>query len=285
MCNLVFIFYVVVIFVPQSVGVTTWFQVPMIALPSIAVLGLSGIFFYSNKLRKQWRTRLAEVDEHKIDAVKREIVEQQKAWHSASEFVRSGFVTISLCLDGIIIWQFWHIFYFMFHYRWVPVLLYLFLSFIIGVYLIIVVKIGPQYSLAARPYLYLSATCVCVPLMYVAVVSFAFGVFPFIPSTRGGANYSEAPLLKLWLYSDTPIDNENDIKDRPLWLISETDKVIYLATDDTPTDQASSGQSNTLAQQPQDHSPGPTGWFDPKTPPRIIVISRDQVAGWSFAAK
>ena len=44
----------------------------------------------------------------------------------------------------------------------------------------------------ARPVLAVTSMALLAPLMYFMVLSFAFGLFRYIPASRGGANFTEA---------------------------------------------------------------------------------------------
>jgi len=65
-----------------------------------------------------------------------------------------------------------------------------------------------------------------IPLYYYAVIGFAFSVFPYIPATKGGADYTAAARVRVKCDSDADVGFSG--KDRFVFL-EETTNWIYLA--------------------------------------------------------
>lgn len=264
--NLVVVYYVLTILAPDSILLDSYVRAALFALPAIAIVGLATLYGLGRLLDRELQKRLDEAAEHKRESVKRDIEKlrvKSAAWLYRLKIV---FLLISLAFDCYLLWKLKHIAYLILLYRWLPVTLFVFLSAIIGFYFFLILKMAPNLHNRVKFIVVSVAAAVCFPLAYFAVTAFAFGIFPFIPVTRGGANYIEVPQVRLVQATmDVPLSLQK-VFDQPVWLIAESGDVLYVALDDEST---------------TDHIRPPEHWLKPGVVPHIVTINRTLVAGWS----
>jgi len=110
--------------------------------------------------------------------------------------------------------------------------------------------------------------CILMPLYYLIALSFSYGLFPFVPATRGGTDYTVGSLAVITMrtpcLSRCDTNNYMDGNDtsyglitKHLLLIEETNEVLYFA-------------------DPND-SDGPRSWRQGKSKPHILCISRSDI--------
>ncbi len=128
----------------------------------------------------------------------------------------------------------------------------------------------PEHRLRAAAWA--MSSCMMVAAYFLAVLSFAFTVYPYIPAEKGGGSFVDNPTVVLWFKGDARGLISPEILDSggggigrsmPLIMIEETAFSFYLAAP---------GESD-----------GPGGWRRGKRP-RIFNISRESVADVSRTA-
>ena len=78
--------------------------------------------------------------------------------------------------------------------------------------------------------------CLLSPLFYLMLLSYAYGVLPFIPAARGGGDYTVSPKAIIQLKPSATaangmpfVSNNDKTRTRPLIVIEESSKGIYAA--------------------------------------------------------
>jgi hypothetical protein len=102
-------------------------------------------------------------------------------------------------------------------------------------------KIPKRHGKKTRPLAWVWVTCVAAGLYYMAIHAFAYGVYPQIPSAKGGGNFCDAPNVQIvWKRSEgvgTPLSflSEPDAGPSgvqvsiPLKVIHETPELLFAA--------------------------------------------------------
>jgi hypothetical protein len=106
------------------------------------------------------------------------------------------------------------------------------------------------------------AFCLMIPTYYLALMSFSYSVFPFIPAVRGGGDYTTAPMVIAHLKSESAKQEGQTVR---AMLLEETANAFFVA------DIKDAG--------------GPCEWrshFDKR--PQIISISRETVSKLEFVS-
>jgi hypothetical protein len=112
----------------------------------------------------------------------------------------------------------------------------------------------------------LAATCLCLMFYFIAINSFALRVFPHIPLSKGGGDYSHIPTVTLKL-RETAV---------PSSIVANTDPVglgltvsnCFLIIEETPTSLFLANTNNVG---------GPTKWREMRDLPRVVEVRRDSV--------
>jgi len=79
--------------------------------------------------------------------------------------------------------------------------------------------------------------CLMLPLYYLMLLAYAYGVFPYIPAPRGGGDYTQSPRIVVQFDRATTqpsamtpyLDPAVPAQTKPLILVEETNKGLYLA--------------------------------------------------------
>lgn len=103
----------------------------------------------------------------------------------------------------------------------------------------------------------------CLNLMFcfMAILSFGLGVFPYIPSSKGGGNYMDSPTVML-KFRDGHVDMKDPINSE----LSESNE--YIVLDRTP-------ESIFVAKITD--AGGPRKWCELRRTPKIIEVRRDSI--------
>lgn len=146
-----------------------WFQAAMILMPTLSVLGLFGV----NLICKRF-VKVTEVER-------------------VSSYLKHAILLFVLVCLGVMAYRLWDTIEDILGHQKLPLCLYSLLAFLVGVIGTHNVKniVGVTRS-EARPVIAAASICLVAPLMYFMVVSFAFGLFPYIPVSRGGADFTDA---------------------------------------------------------------------------------------------
>jgi len=266
--NIIIVFYGLIIIAPQSVFLNGWVQIALVCLPVVSVAALSFLAYYRSYLTREFESRIASAQADEHDAIARYVIGDLKSLYKKLEFSKWCCVGVAFVCDWIIIIP--TILYFheneISRGRLYLIALYFLLSITIGLYISTLVNIFDEVHESARTPMLMLAGAVCLPLAYLAILSFAFGLFPFIPVSRGGANYLDVRRIVLHFSENASKDSSAPaaLKDQNVWLISETDTCLYVATD---TD-----------------SDAPKRWLDsdPKNMPKIQMVSRSALTSWAY---
>jgi hypothetical protein len=127
-----------------------------------------------------------------------------------------------------------------------------------------------QYSDSrAKLALWVLAWCIIGPLYFLTVLSFAYAIYPNIPASRGGGDFTDAPTIVLH-YSDEatnriPSDIIQNGNSQPVVLIEEAEHWIIVA-------------------DPQDAG-GPTLWRRNEGRPQVFSVSRDDVVSVVYQSR
>ena len=124
-----------------------------------------------------------------------------------------------------------------------------------------------------RTALWAIGACLLPPLFYLMLLSYAYGVFPFIPAARGGGDYTISPKVIIHFSPSAsgmnmlPLATSADrTQTRPLILIEETNKGFYTAD---PTDAGGAEEWRTLGGRK----------------PQLIFFSKDAISIMEFESR
>ncbi len=109
-------------------------------------------------------------------------------------------------------------------------------------------------SSAGRHVVWVLVICVLGPMYFVGQREFSYALFPYIPATRDGGDYTVSPVVNIHL--------KNGLVLHGLRLLEETSSDVYVA----------------------DEKEDPENWRDnPDSTPKVRAISRDQVGEIDYA--
>lgn len=120
------------------------------------------------------------------------------------------------------------------------ILAFLIYLFVLGLISVRVVRRGPKWGKDTKVNALMIVAAIGIPLYLLSLLSFAFSVFPFIPATKGGGDYTVVPQVKIYLKNkdiDTNapflsdyFDSANRrVIDQNALLIEETSSLVYVA--------------------------------------------------------
>ncbi|VAW80953.1 hypothetical protein MNBD_GAMMA13-1900 [hydrothermal vent metagenome] len=120
----------------------------------------------------------------------------------------------------------------------IPRGLYFLLFILIIGYSIFRVKLrAKEYTSASRKTaLWVLFMCILFPIYYLMILSFAYGVYPYIPASRGGGDYEGSPLVSIVVddklrtaLNGTKLYASADLEKLKYVFIGETESEVYLA--------------------------------------------------------
>jgi hypothetical protein len=121
----------------------------------------------------------------------------------------------------------------------------------------------------AKAALLIMTLCICGPLYFLTVLTFAYTIYPNIPANRGGGDYTETPAIVVYydgrFTNAVPTEINRSGVSQPLVLIEESEKWLLVA-------------------DPQDGG-GPKAWRDGDGKPQIYSINRDSVVSFIYQSR
>jgi hypothetical protein len=116
-----------------------------------------------------------------------------------------------------------------------------------------------------------SRLAIGLPIYYVCVLAFAFGVYPFMSSSRGGGYYQDSDRITLVIrggYSALPsnlvaVSTPSQMESKPLVLIEQTSSSLFVADPGDP--------------QRPDQTGGVECWTDFTCRPRVLEVNLSDV--------
>ena len=163
-------------------------------------------------------------------------------------------------LGGMIIWL---------------VCLYLGFSLIFGIIFGTLIKYEKRPTVHGNIIAYrVMGACLSLPLFYLMLLSFAYGVYPYIPAPRGGGDFNGSPKIiihwdnsaKQIITSASYLDQTDLTKSKPLILLEETQKGIYVAD---PLDAGGPSKWRTVGGRK----------------PRLLFIGNDTISNIEFESR
>ena len=151
-----------------------------------------------------------------------------------------------------------------------PVSLYFLLAFLVGLIgahnVKNIVYVDKQN---ARPMMAAASIALLAPLMYFMILSFAFGLFRYIPASRGGANFTEARPVEIFNppLDDSPVmfrnpDTSGAREGDRLFIIQEIGDRVFLGREREGSTASDWRHSGSL--------------------PDLIVLNREDITGIRF---
>ncbi|MBF0548813.1 MAG: hypothetical protein HQM08_30610 [Candidatus Riflebacteria bacterium] len=181
-------------------------------------------------------------------------------------------------LDILLLKCYYDLFYEMIVYKSFVLISFIVITFFLGFIPWRVSGHAFQYKLLKdKISLWLFGGCLIIPLFYLMVLAFSYSIFPYIPATRGGGDYSQLPNVVFQIKSK---DFKNELNEKyfsvssssqhlltvPVILIDETSSFFYIA-DPNENGGAENWRKNS----------------DSK--PEIIGIAKSEVSGIKITRK
>ena len=266
--NLVAMLFLVVIIGPKSVLNRDVVRSTLVALPVCTIVPLVLFASYQSKetrRQEEWKKDYEKMSEEDQATRKASLAGERDRFHKRLEHLRSALLVAAVVADLVVIIWMWPTLWLMFKYRTPALLQYILVSGIIGLFVERVIASFPRYQERARPFFTIAAVCVCIPLAYFDILAFTYGVYPFIPASRGGANYMEAERIQLQPVASPPQSASKPPPSQPVWLLMETESALFIALD---ADEDA-----------------PKRWLDAREIPRVQVVHRSAINGWTCLLK
>jgi hypothetical protein len=244
--NLVAVLFLVLLIGPKSVVTRDEVRVTLVALVVLSTLGL----FLAASYHAQVKVNKGGDSE-----------DLESSYAKRRTAFKWGLLTAAVVADALIIFWMWPTLQLVFRYRTPAVLQYILISGLIGLFIQRLIGAFPTYHDHAKPFFMMAGICVCVPLAYIDVLAFAYGVFPLIPVSRGGANYIEAERVQLQPAASPPQGAPKPPPSQPVWLLMETESAVFVALDETED--------------------APKRWLDARETPKVQIVHRSAINGWT----
>jgi hypothetical protein len=266
--NLVIMLFLVVIIGPKSVLSRDEVRYTIVALPVCSILALCMVACYragEEKRRKAWKEKFETIPAAGRAAFGEHIQEDMRLSYNRLEILKWGLVLVAGVADGLVIYWMWPTLQLMFQHRAPALLQYILVSGIIGLFVERLVASLPGYQERAKRFVLVAAVCICIPLAYFDVLAFTYGVYPFIPVSRGGANYIEAERIQLQPAASPPQAASQSPPTNTVWLLMETESALFVALDS--------------------EDDAPKKWLDATVTPKVQIVHRSALNGWTCSVK
>jgi hypothetical protein len=136
-----------------------------------------------------------------------------------------------------------------------------------------------------KPALFIIGVCIVVALYYLNVVSFAANIYPYIPSYKGGGDYSEMADAIIWFRDNYKIDANMDMIPSELFLnkkdTTDKEKDINISGFNTKNVKIIYDTPYSVYVAITSDSGGPSSWRKGAWP-IIYSIRRDSISAVAF---
>jgi hypothetical protein len=263
--NFVTMLFLVLLVGPKSVIMQDSVRYELLFLTVFSILALCLLALYSAAEAKRQR-QLADTKEEAVRAaMERRTATELNLHYKRLDAVKFVLFCAALIVDGFVINWMWPTLHTMVKYRTSSLLQYILISLTIGILIQQVIASSQRYRDHAKPLLVVAMVCICIPLAYMDILAFTHGVYPFIPESRGGANFLEADRIQLQPVVGAPQSASNPLPTNSVWLLMETESTLFIAIDDSTN--------------------APENWFAVTNTPHVQAVNRSAISGWIYDVK